>query len=75
MKPNTLLALKHLIVVAFSFLVPLLPSLLANVKFGAYQNIAQALLVLIGAIYVTVTHKPAPALMINGTPVTVTTAQ
>lgn len=75
MKSKTALVLKHLIVVTFSFFVPLLPSLLANIHFGTYQNIAQAVLTLIGAIYVTVTHKAAPALTINGLPVNISTVQ
>lgn len=75
MKSSTKIAVKHAAVIVFSFLVPLLPQLLANINFGEYTTIAQAVLALFGAIYVTLTHQPAPSLTINSTPVNVTTAQ
>lgn len=73
MKTTTKTAIKHTLVVVFSFLLPLLPSLLANVHFGAWTNVEQAVLALLGAIYVTLTGAPAPTLTVNGQPVTGTT--
>ena len=73
MKTNNLNAIKHTVVIILAFVLPLLPTLLANVKWGIYTNIEQAVLGLLGAIYIALSAPQTPTLTVNGQPVTGTT--
>jgi formate-dependent nitrite reductase membrane component NrfD len=55
------ISLQHTAVVLLGLIIPLLPQLLANVNFGDWTNVVQALLTFIGVIYVTVDNKSQQA--------------
>lgn len=65
-------SLKHLLVVILAFVLPLLPSLLANIPWGPWSNVEQAVLALLGAIYVTLSGTPAIT-SVSGQPINIIT--
>jgi hypothetical protein len=72
MTNNQKTTIKHILVVVFSFLIPLLPTLLAHVNFGTWTNVEQAVLTLLGALYVAFTGNAVPILSSNQSDATVT---
>jgi hypothetical protein len=66
MTTNQKQSLKHVIAQILALLLPILPVFLANVHWGVWTNVEQAVLAVLGAIYVDLTGQPASVLTSAG---------